>query len=596
MLLRRRPSLANFRRRLAHVDAVAQLSLLAVISGALTGVVMVAFRFALEYPLAQLLPGGDAENFEALPPGLRLALPLASGLLLGIVMQELKPTRRPTGVVHVIERLVRHQGHLPAGNAMVQIPGVAAALANGHSGGREGPAIHLGAAASSLLGQRLKLPNNSIRTLVGCGTAAAIAASFNTPIAGVIFAMEVVMMEYSVTSFIPVIVAAVTAALVSIAVYGPSPAFDVPALQMHSLLEIPLVIVQGLAIGLLAAGFVRITALATRLQVWPTWLRLTLAGALTGLVALGAPQVMGVGYDTVDAALVGQLTVTTLLVVTVAKLLVSAAAMGLGIPAGLIGPTLVIGATAGGAFGLLGNQLIPEVAASAGFYVILGMSAMMGAVLQAPLAALMAVMELTLNPNIILPAMLAIVVASLTMSEMLRTRSIFMTALAARGLKALNDPVTQALQRAGVASVMERRFVRLAPQVTAEQARTALERRPRWIVVEREHAPVCVVSAQDLARYLETPPESDADHRERRRGKEPPENDAPRRIDLLEIPALRMDVDVIDLQATLHEGLEQLERGGKEALCVLRTSAPLITPVAGVVTRADIDKFYGFRG
>ena len=124
-----------------------------------------------------------------------------------------------------MERLTRHQGYLPLRNAVIQFFGGAIALISGQSGGREGPAIHLGATAASLLGQKFQLPNNSIRTMIACGTAAAIASSFNTPIAGVIFAMEVVMMEYTVASFLPIIVAAVTSTLVSQAFFGAAPAF-----------------------------------------------------------------------------------------------------------------------------------------------------------------------------------------------------------------------------------------------------------------------------------------------------------------------------------------------------------------------------------
>jgi len=129
-----------------------------------------------------------------------------------------------------MERLSRHQGHLPIRNAIVQFFGGILALISGQSGGREDPAIHLGAASSSLLGQAFSLPNNSIRTLVACGTAAAIAGSFNTPIAGVIFAMEVVMMEFTIGSFIPVIIAAVASTLLAHYVIGNEPAFTVAPL------------------------------------------------------------------------------------------------------------------------------------------------------------------------------------------------------------------------------------------------------------------------------------------------------------------------------------------------------------------------------
>ena len=137
---------------------------------------MVAFRLAIELPLAALLPGGDEEAFEQLPVAAVLLLPLVGGLSLGVIFDRLQSEDRAVGVTHVMERLARHQGHLPGANALVQFIAGFVALATGQSGGGEGPAIHLGAAAASVLGQRMRLPNNSIRTLVGCGTAAAISA------------------------------------------------------------------------------------------------------------------------------------------------------------------------------------------------------------------------------------------------------------------------------------------------------------------------------------------------------------------------------------------------------------------------------------
>ncbi|HSG88698.1 MAG TPA: chloride channel protein [Pseudomonadales bacterium] len=591
-------SIVQFRRRLAYVDALPQLSLLALACGLITGIVMVAFRLAVEGTLVAILPGGSDESFESLPWEWYLVLPTVGGLVIGLAFERLSPERRNVGVVHVIERLARHQGHLPLSNALAQFLGGIVALATGQSAGREGPAIHLGAAASSLLGQRLRLPNNSIRTLVGCGTAAAIAASFDTPIAGVIFAMEVVMMEYTVVSFIPVIIASVAATLVAKLVYGSDVAFTVPPLQMDNFLEIPFVIMGGLLIGALAAAFSSLVELFGRLKRFPTWLRFTAAGALTGCAALLAPEVLGVGYDSVNAALAGQIGLGALVLIAVLKLTVSAASTGLGIPAGFIGPVLVIGAMAGGVIGHLGGLVWPEQASSAGFYVVVGMGAMMAAVLQAPLAALMAVLELTSNTTVILPAMLAIVVATLTTSQVFHRKSLFLTVLEARGLTLDSDPLTQALQRAGVGSQMERRIVRLRRRVGIDEAWRALRSEPRWIVIDTENGPEYVLAAADLTRHLESLAEdstAEAGAGDTTTGTD--DTDATiMMIDLMAIPGLRKDVVLVQFQATLHEAMSRLKETGREAVCVTRTAAPMITPIIGVLTRDDIEKYYGFRG
>jgi CIC family chloride channel protein len=570
-------SLEFFRSQLASVEALPQLAVLAVITGALAGAVILSFRAGIEFTLTELLPERDPENFEGLRIELAIGLPLLGGLLLGLIMQPLRPSARRVGVVHVMERLSLHQGYLPLRNALLQFFGGMLALVTGQSGGREGPAVHLGAAASSQLGQIFRLPNNSIRTLVGCGTAAAIAASFNTPIAGVIFAMEVVMMEYTIGSFIPVILASVTATLLTRYVYGADPAFVVPALSMQSLAEIPFIIFAGILLGGLAAMFNMLVQRFSRLSHRAMWQRGLLAGALTGGAALLTPQVLGIGYDTVNGAMIGQIAVTTLALLVVTKLIASAACVGLGLPVGLIGPSLVIGAAFGGVLGSIGSIWYPEAAASPGFYVMLGMTAMMAAVLQAPLAALMTVLELTANPNIILPAMLVIVFATMTASQVFRQRSVFLSTLDTLGLQYPPNPVSLHLQRAGVASLMQRDFVRVPAVMGSEETRLALQRQLTWVVVESaDGEPHCVLNANDLNIFM------DEHHKD---------SDDP--VDFMNVPGMRKDVAVIDIQATLQQALDHLRDTGVEALCVTRTSAPLITPIVGIVTREDIDRYAG---
>jgi CIC family chloride channel protein len=507
---------------------------------------------------------------------LAFGLPLLGGLLLGLIMQPLRPSARRVGVVHVMERLSRHQGYLPPRNALVQFFGGILSLISGQSGGREGPAIHLGAASSSLLGQAFELPNNSIRTLVACGTAAAIAGSFNTPIAGVIFAMEVVMMEYTIGSFIPVIIAAVTSTLLMHYFIGNEPAFFVAPLHMQSLLEIPFIALAGVVIGALAAGFIMLVQLFARLNHWPFWLRALFAGAITGLAAISTPQVMGVGYDTVSGAMMGELGLVTLLLIIVMKSVASAGAVGLGLPVGLIGPTFVIGACVGGVMGTIGNFFEPEVAASEGFYVMLGMAAMMAAVLQAPLAALMAVLELTVNTNLILPAMLIIVVATLVTNVVFRQKSVFLSTLHTLGLEYPPSPVTVHLQRTGVASIMCQDLARLSYRCSLADVRHALVERPRWIIVETAPGDIrCVLSASDLSTYLAIQIENGRD------------DDGA--VNLLKIPAMRKDVATVDHRATVDEARLALARVDAEALCVRRTSAPMVDAVLGVITQPDID-------
>ncbi len=430
----------TFRVRIAHAEALAQLSVLGVLCGIAAGVVILALRFVIEYAQGLLLPGGRPENYEGLPAAWRFLLPVAGGLLIGGLLRSLPEAARTVGVVHVMERLAYHQGRLPISNAIVQFLGAALSIVSGQSVGREGPAVHLGAASGSLLGQWLALPHNGLRVLAGCGTAAAIAAMFNTPLAGVIFAMEVVMMEYTLVGFAPVILAAATATALSWLVYGDHPAFAVPPLTLGSLLELPFVLGMGVVLGALAAVFIRLlrlfATLGTRL---PVVARTTLAGFTVGLCALAVPAVMGIGYDTVNAALLGELGAATLISIAGFKLLATSAGIGLGLPAGLIGPSLVLGATAGGALGLLGQWLVPIETSSAGFYALLGMGAMMAGTLHAPLAALTAMLELTGNLNIVSPGMVAVIAAVITCRQLFHEPSVFVMLMRQRGLDYRHD-------------------------------------------------------------------------------------------------------------------------------------------------------------
>lgn len=571
MKLYRKASMRTFRSRLASFDSIPQFAILGIVSGLITGLVIIAFRLAIEWPLEQFLPGG-AEDFESLSPLWAMCLPIAGAVVLIPIMMFIAEPDRRVGVVHVLERLARHQGHMPEKNILVQFITGVIALGSGQCGGREGPAIHLGAAGSSLLGHYLSLPNNSIRVLAGCGAAAAIAASFNTPIAGVIFSMEVIIMEYTIAGFIPVILASVVAALMTQLVFGSATAFNVPPVSMATLYDLPLLISEGILIGAVAAVFVRTLLFVRKIAPRQIWLCLLIAGVLTGAVALIAPEIMGVGYDTVDLALAGEIGFGVLLGSFLLKVFLSSTVIALGMPVGIIGPALFIGAMAGGLFALLAG-LFGQALSEDALYVMLGMGAMMGAVLQAPLAALMAVLELTNNPNIILPAMLVIIIANMTASQLFGVRSVFLMQMEAMGLEFRQNPMSMALNRASVASIMVRSYERIKRNVTLDKAKEVVRRKPTWLLVEEEQRGfLFILRTEDLEQYL--------------RG------DQPDVIDLAAIPATRKDVTGILLQATLSEALDALNSANVQALYVNRISAPMMESPIGIVTREEIENFY----
>ena len=574
-----RPSLDNFRRKLAAVDALPQLCLLGLVAGLLTGSLMVGFRLLLSAGALGFMPDDNPENFEGLAPWVRASLPLLAVLVIGIVLGRQHPAQRKLGIGHVIERLTYHQGKMPLRAWLNQVVVGVVSVLGGLSAGREGPAIHLGAGASSWIGERLKLPNNSLRVLVACGTAAGISASFNTPIAGVIFAMEVVMMEYTLMGFMPVILASTTGAVVTQMVYGSAPAFAVPSLLLHSLLDLPWVIVTALVIGLLAGGFVHLARQQARVAYLSWGMRMALVGVSTAAVAWWYPQVQGIGYDSLAQLLDGQLALDILLALVIGKLVLSALCVACGVPIGIIGPVVVAGAAAGALMGMLGGWLLPDQASDIALYALLGMAAMMGAVLQAPLAALMALLELTHSPNIILPGMLAVVVAGLTCRQLCHCQGFFISTLTAQGLHPLQQPLMQALSRVAVPAVMERSLVSVPRRITRERARALLDSKPVWLVVTRSspEKPMVALPAADLVRVL-----MDEHWREQEE------------LDLLEIPAQRLDLAPIHLQATLSEAYERLLPSDVDALYVEHTTAPMIRKISGIITRDAIESYYRY--
>ncbi len=563
-----------YRHRLTDYESVLAYSLLGVVGGIASGLVVLAFELAIAQ-LAGIWGVGDGgDGFEQLPGVWLFALPAGGAALLGLCYSRLSPADRETGIVHVISRMHSHYSVLPLRNALVQFVGGAFALASGQSGGREGPGVHLGGAANSLLGQWLGLPNNSLRVLIACGTAGGIAAVFHTPLAGVIFAMEVIVAEYTVVGFIPVILAAVSASAVSLGLSPDGRLFDLPILHLNSLLELPYIVLLGLCCGITVSAFIRLSALAARTAHWPVVLRFTLAGCLTGSLALLVPEILGIGYDTVELALHGELALTALLTIAACKLLATAVSCGVGMPIGLIGPNLLLGACIGGIAGGVGQTLLPGIASQPTLYIVIGMGAAMGAVLNAPLAAILAIIELTQNIGISMAAMLAIVAATLTNSGLFNQRSAHQTVLQQLKRRVPQDPLTQLLHRSNVNATMDTRVVRVPATLSAADIEPLLESRPTWCLVEREGDDLYLVDGEELLQWLD---EALA---------------ASDEADLTGAGIRRRSITPVPLQATLRQALDAMRDNTAEAACVYERSAGSGRRILhGVLTRDIIEAY-----
>lgn len=564
------------------------LALLALMVGLASAGVITLFRFAIEIPLVEFLPMADEDDYEALAPWLRVALLLAGGLTLIAIFQPLSKERRSVGVSHVLLRMERHQGYLPLPNLALQWIAAVIALLSGHSVGREGPAVHMGAGTASQIGQSFGLAHHRLRILAGCGVASAISASFNTPMAGVIFAMEVVLLEYSIRGFIPIILASVAGAIVSEAVFGAETAFVVPAFDMRSLLEIPYILALGVMAGLTAVSFISAVKVFQKINHLPLWIKWGGLTLTTAIASLWLPELLGIGYDTVNNALAGKVIVLTLFALLVGKIFLCAWMAAVGFPGGLIGPTLFMGAALGGLMGQLSALWLPEYPVSVGFYAMLGMCAMMGAALRAPLAALVALLELTANPNIIMPGMLAIVVASLVVSEIFQLPSIFQVQLGGSPLNQTPTPVQQMLRNTWVAQAMTRNVVSVNRHISHESAELILQDKPEWLLLEHENL---LMSPADLAEAMVHDAEKRAELHEHRGHED--EHTHQSNFDLIAMPADREAIGRISLKANLQDALDLMQVSQLQWLAVYRDDQH--QHCIGVVSREHIEHFYRYQ-
>lgn len=572
-------SIEHHRQRLAGTESLPQLAVLSVAIGVVAALVVLLFVMLIKLG-TQFVIGVGPERFEDLNALWRFVVPVAGATIVGLALTRLSDQDRRVGTVHVMEQLGLHHGYMPRRNFAVQFFGGVGSLVSGVSGGREGPAIHLGAAAASWLAQRLRMPHNSVRTLTACGIAAAIAASFNTPIAGVILTMEVVVMEYTIASFLPVILSSFTATAIMRLLLGDAALFSPIGIELTDLGTIPNIILMGICLGLVATAFNYLVEFFSKQKFGSFWMRASLAGVVTGVAAIFIPEAMGMGYDTVDAALSGAVTWSLIFTVAflVAKIIATAASVGLGLPVGLIGPTVVMGA----AFGLLaGNLSNPDPdgnPAHTVFYVLLGMAGMMAAVLHAPLAALMAILELTGNSGIIFPAMLVIAAATITTSGLFGRRSIFLARLNALGVTYPLPPSTQVLLRHGVESFVSSDYEIINDQTDKvatlrriDMARHRSGRLPHWLVVwNSEASELRLVDSSQLIEELE--------------------QSKSMVFQLNNMNVSQPTLHSCDRRATLDDAMLVMDREQTDVVCVLRNPDSPIMDIVGLLFREEIEQ------
>ena len=374
----------------------------------------------------------------------RLTIPAIGGLIVGPLIYFFAREARGHGVPEVMKAVATRGGVIRARVVFLKAIASAVSIGTGGSVGREGPIVQIGSAMGSALGQLLRLQVLQLRTLVACGAAAGIAATFNAPIAGALFAAEVILADFAVAQFTPIVIASVVATVASRFFLGNHPAFLVPPYEIVSPFELLPYMVTGVVAGVVAVVFIRALNTAedtfARIPI-PEYLKAGLGGLLVGMIGISLPEVFGVGYSTISLALAGELAVWTMGLLVIAKIIATSITIGSGGSGGVFAPSLFLGAMTGGFLGTFVNQWFPDATASSGAYALVTMGAVVAAATHAPLSAIIVIFELTQTIDII-PALMASCVVSTLVSQLLNRDSIYTTKLRRQGIDLLakEDP------------------------------------------------------------------------------------------------------------------------------------------------------------
>jgi CIC family chloride channel protein len=368
--------------------------------------------------------------------------PVIGGLIYGPLIQLFAPEARGHGVPEVMLAVAERGGKIRPQVAVVKSLASAICIGAGGSVGREGPIVQIGSALGSSIGQALHVSESRLRLLVACGTAAGISATFNAPIAGVFFALELILQDFAVDAFGAVVLASVVANVIGRAAFGNQAFLTLPAFHIVSTWEFGLYAILGVLGGLAGLVFIRVLYGTEDLldRVWhgPEWLRPVAGGVLLGLLLLALPELYGVGYPVLQNAVAGQIVLGLLLLLLVGKMLATSLTIGIGGSGGVFAPSLFMGAMLGTAFGLVAQMLFHGAVAPAGAYGLVGMGAVFAGAARAPITAVIIIFELTGDYTIILPLMVAVVAAA-GLSSLLTRDTIYTLKLRRRGIDILRS-------------------------------------------------------------------------------------------------------------------------------------------------------------
>ena len=395
------------------------------------------------------------EYARTVPLYVKIGAPAAGGVIVGFIVHYFAQEAKGHGVPEVMEAIALRNGVIRPRVVIAKLLASSAYIGSGGSVGREGPVIQIGSSVGSTVGQLLRVNPKRMKIFVACGAAAGIAAAFNAPVAGALFSVEVILGDFGVAQFSPIVISSVMATVVSRHFLGDFPAFEVPAYELGSPMELAFYIGLGLIAGLISLLYIntlyKFEDLFDEWSIHPV-LKPIIGGLIVGVLGVFVPHIYGVGYNTMNHALHGQLLLGTMVGLIFLKIFATSISLGSGGSGGVFAPSLFIGTMTGGAFGIIVNQLVP-FASSPGAYALVGMGAVVASATHAPITAILIIFEMTNDYKLILPLMISSVIATLLTTK-LKRESIYTLKLIRRGIDLFRGREINLLRSIPVREVM----------------------------------------------------------------------------------------------------------------------------------------------
>jgi CIC family chloride channel protein len=459
--------------------------LLAILVGIIAGFGAIVFRWLIR-SFQTLFFGGGANILGFMGEYYIILLPAVGGLFVGLLIYFGAREAKGHGVPEVMAAVVTQGGRIRPRVSIIKSLASSICIGSGGSVGREGPIVQIGSSFGSAVGQWLKLSDDWVRTLVACGAAGGISATFNAPIGGVFFAIEVILARFTLPRFGYVVISSVVADVIGRVFLGDQPSFDIVPYTTVSYWELLPYALLGALSALVGFVFIRLLYKSEDLfDSWhiPEFVKPVIGGIGVGLIGLYSHDLFGVGYGqvywvsqmSVDQALLGEIALSSLIILLILKIIATSLTLGSGGSGGIFAPSLFIGAMLGGAFGTVVHQLFPSITASSGAYAMVGMAAVFAGAAKAPISSIIILFEMTMDYKIILPLLIAVVISTVV-SRSLSRESIYTLKLLRRGIDIRQLEQTSPMREITVGEAMTRNFPTILPTTMVSELVTRLRR------------------------------------------------------------------------------------------------------------------------